>query len=231
MVDRQDETHDYVAANEVYFDAEVLHGDDRPNKVQLARRVVHGIRKTYPELLDEDNTEVMDFACGTGILSRELCLYVRSIVGVDISQNAIDVYNRRVDQQGIPREEMRAIRTRLTGADGELGDAKFDIIVCAASYHHFPDINETTHVLSKFLKPGGSLLIADILKESVSEDSSPPLLDQYRHIVVHPDGFTEDEMRATIEHASLKNFDFNVVAKAILHGRDVKFFLARGVKS
>lgn len=99
--------HDYVLANKAYFDAEALKsGDhDHPQKVQLAKRVCNAIRKIYPGLLDEDTTEVMDFACGTGmwlvvickvvrsrtqgLVSRELCSYVKSIVGVDISRNAV----------------------------------------------------------------------------------------------------------------------------------------------
>ena len=63
-----EQKYDYVCANEAYFDAEALETEDhdRPQKVQLAKRVCNAIRKTYPELLDEDATEVMDFACGTG---------------------------------------------------------------------------------------------------------------------------------------------------------------------
>ncbi|KAI5984005.1 hypothetical protein EDD15DRAFT_2312577 [Pisolithus albus] len=42
----------------------------------------------------------MDFACGTGLISRELAPHAKSIVGVDISQNMVDMYNLSVHNQG-----------------------------------------------------------------------------------------------------------------------------------
>ncbi|KAI0088565.1 hypothetical protein BDY19DRAFT_948326 [Irpex rosettiformis] len=52
--------------------------------------------------------ELMDFACGIGLVSRNLCLYVKSIDGVDVSQNAVDTYTTRVNQQGLTPEDMNA---------------------------------------------------------------------------------------------------------------------------
>lgn len=66
-----------------------------------------------------------------GAFSRELCQYVKSIVGVDISPNAVDEYNRRVSNQGITPEEMKAVCTTLKGTDDELDGTKFDVVaVC-----------------------------------------------------------------------------------------------------
>lgn len=173
------------------------------------------------------------------MVSRELCAHVKSILGVDISQKMVDIYNLRVNQQGIPPEEMRAVRVMLEGKEGELGGAKFDVVICTASYHHFPDIHSITRMLFSFLKPGGSLLVADILNESHTnthpehpqhDAKEPELLEKYKHIVVHKSGFTETEMRENLEGAGLRGFEFHIAASASLHGKDVKFFLARGVK-
>lgn len=60
--------------------------------------------------------------------------------------------------------------------------------------------------------------------------SEPELLDKYKHIVVHKSGFTEAEIRNPFESAGLVEFDFRIATHAQLHGRDVKFFLSRGVK-
>jgi hypothetical protein len=61
-----DHEHDYIAANEAYFDVEAQKNVEKPQKVQLARRVCNAIRKAYPELWNDESTEMMDFACGTG---------------------------------------------------------------------------------------------------------------------------------------------------------------------
>ena len=41
----------------------------------------------------------------------------------------VDQYNRRVNNQGISPEEMRAIRVELRGDGAELDGQKFDIVV------------------------------------------------------------------------------------------------------
>lgn len=103
--------HDFISANEAHFDAEAHKFEARTEGRELAKRVGKAITETYPDLFDEDKTEVMDFACGpgehtrtcktstsmahrcvkfVGLLSRELCPYVKSIVGVDISQNMVN---------------------------------------------------------------------------------------------------------------------------------------------
>lgn len=87
-----------------------------------------------------------------GLISRELCQYATCVVGVDISQEAVrtesgsslkisltssqvDVYNTRANQQGIPPEEMRAVRAVLGDNDDELDGAKFDVVIVRPSRH------------------------------------------------------------------------------------------------
>ena len=75
------------------------------------------------------------FIISTGTTSRELAPYVKSIVGVDISQGMVDVFNQRVANQGIPPEEMKAIRAELKGDDSELDGTKFDVIIVSFHFH------------------------------------------------------------------------------------------------
>lgn len=68
-------------------------------------------------------------------MSRELAPHTKSILGVDISQGMVDQYNKRVENQGISPEEMRAIAVELKGeSEDELDGAKFDIIVVRDSF-------------------------------------------------------------------------------------------------
>lgn len=58
--------HDFAAANQKHFDAEAKAFDAKPNAIELARRLAKAMFETYPALFNEDTTEVLDFACGTG---------------------------------------------------------------------------------------------------------------------------------------------------------------------
>ncbi|KAI0070562.1 S-adenosyl-L-methionine-dependent methyltransferase [Panus rudis PR-1116 ss-1] len=220
-----DGIHDYAQANREHYnkDAERMEMDEQAKK--LAHRTVQAILKQYPGLLNEDTTSVLDFACGTGLVSRELAPHVKSILGVDVSQKAVDIYNERVANQGIPPDEMRAVCVELKGEPEELDGAKFDVITCAAAYHHFASVEDMTRILVSFLKPGGSLIITDIIK---SEQDI--VKEEYRHIVAHARGFSEDDIRNLFENAGLTDFKYAFFTKATFAGMEISFFIARGTK-
>jgi len=181
--------------------------------------VTKAMRKAYP--FDEDSTEMLDFACGKGLIARGLAPYCKSVVGVDNNQAIVDSFAEMVNNQGIPPEEMRVVCGDLKGEHSELGGQKFDVVVCSAAYHHFELVNDTTRTLAFFLKPGGCLLVVDFMKteQPIQED------------VPHRWGFTEEDIRKAFNDAGLERFSFDQFTKAKFHGQSVDLFLAKGTKS
>lgn len=57
---------DYATANREYFDEKAKEYDDVPGAKEAASRIVNAIFEAYPGLLNEDSTNVLDYACGTG---------------------------------------------------------------------------------------------------------------------------------------------------------------------
>jgi hypothetical protein len=108
------------------------------------------------------------------------------------------------------------------------------------AYHHFPSIQDATRDLVAYLKPRGTLAVADILRVEVrqgeegegggGDEALPPIMAKYEHIVAHTSGFSEGEMRALFEGAGLENVAVEHFASAKKEGRDVQFFLATGTK-
>ncbi|KAJ7494432.1 S-adenosyl-L-methionine-dependent methyltransferase [Mycena galericulata] len=185
---------------------------------ELGDKVPKAMRNAYP--FDEDTTTVMDFACGTGLISRGLAPYCKSIVAVDISQAMVDHFAEKIHNQGIPPEEMRVVCADLKGEESELDGEKFDVIVCSAAYHHFESIDDITRTLCFFLKPGGSLLVADFMQ------SAQPVPEH----VPHNGGFTETDIQKAFVGAGLEAFSFDQFTKAKFHGQMVNLFLAKGTK-
>ena len=70
----------------------------------------------------------------SGLISRELAPYAKTIVGVDITPALVENYNHRVANQGISPDEMRAVCTDLKGVEGELDGLKFDVVVVSFIY-------------------------------------------------------------------------------------------------
>ncbi|KAJ7677248.1 S-adenosyl-L-methionine-dependent methyltransferase [Mycena rosella] len=192
--------------------------DQQPIVAELGNKVPNAMRDTYP--FNEDTTTVMDFACGTGAIARGLAPYCKSIVGVDISQAMVDFFAEKINNQGIPPEEMRVVCADLKGEEFELDGQKFDVVVCSAAYHHFESINDITRTLCFFLKPGGCLLVVDFMK------SAEPMPEN----VPNNGGFTEEDIQEAFVGAGLEAFSINQFTKAKFHGQIVSLFLAKGTK-
>ncbi|KAJ3511263.1 hypothetical protein NLJ89_g4201 [Agrocybe chaxingu] len=219
-----DSSADFAAANKEHFTSHVA---------DYNKPVVTTIMREH-HAFDKNTTTLMDFACGAGHVSRDLSPYAKSIVGVDITQAAIDIYNKRASEKGIPPEEMRGVCADLKGKEGELDGLKFDVITCSMSYHHFGSIEDITKMLAFFLKPGGALLIVDILHIPKSDGANKSVVpEEYHHIVAHTSGFKEERIRAVFEGAGLTMAKFisdAVVDFELTHSGIVTLFFTKAIK-
>ena len=97
--------------------------------------------------------EVLDVACGTGVLIPDyLSRDVASVTGVDISPEMIRIASEKFSQNNV----------RFLCADVELlpADRKYDCVMVYNAFPHFPDPENLIRVLSDLLKPGGTLTVA-----------------------------------------------------------------------
>ena len=60
-------------------------------------------------------------------MSKQVIPHAKSILGVDISQGMVDLYNETGEKEGF--SGMKAICANLKGEDGELDGRKFDVII------------------------------------------------------------------------------------------------------
>ena len=155
-----------------------------------------------------------------------------------------DRYNFRAKQQGLTPDKMRAVRADIDSESNELDGQKFDVVVvrvqgrlvdlahsyvvqCSAAYHHFGDIAKMTNLIAKYIKPGGSLLVADLLKNP-NRKWERDLVEKHKDVVAHQDGFTEDEIRTVFEGAGLVDVKFAEAMKMTMFSHEVTAFLAKG---
>ncbi|CEL54548.1 putative methyltransferase C1347,09 OS=Schizosaccharomyces pombe (strain 972 / ATCC 24843) GN=SPBC1347.09 PE=3 SV=1 [Rhizoctonia solani AG-1 IB] len=222
-------------ANRQYFDSQAHHHSDgyeaSPARQLATKKAIAAILEAVP--FDEDKSVVMDYACGTGLLSQGLAPYTKTLIGVDISPKSVDYYNERVANQGIPPEEMRAICTELVErgtSDADPFDGiEFDVIVCTQAYHHFEDINGVTRSLVSYLKPQtGVLVVIDMIRSPESEK----LHKDHGHVVVYKGGFEEESIRsAFVDAAALQNYSFKPAFQMGWQEKQVDLFIATGVRA
>jgi len=134
------------------FDKEANLWDEKPRRVELGKAVAKYTQKDCYE------KSVLDFGCGTGLVSLELD--AKEILGVDLSPQMVKIFNQKAQILG---KNAKAICEDVNNVN-----KKFDVIVASMVFHHIKDINLMLKILSKKLNPNGKLFIADLYKEDGS---------------------------------------------------------------
>ena len=107
---------------------------------------------------ERENIRILDAGCGTGVGTEYLILLNphAEIVGVDISEKALEIAQKRSQQSGVATNHNHPISFHhlpLENADQIEGE--FDLINCVGVLHHLPDPMAGIKALSKKLAPGG----------------------------------------------------------------------------
>lgn len=220
--------HGHADANEKHFDehgAEVL-GSEHGKK--LGRQAAEAFLNAFT--FDKEKTTVLDFACGNGNVSFNMAGSCKSIVGVDISTKMIELYNEMAQKEGLS-DKISGLRVDITSDACPLGDQLFDVIVCSLSYHHLTSPDEMTRILSKFLVPGGLIMVIDFMPGTGIEDiRNKAAVDDYKHIIAHMKGFPEEQMRTIYEAGEIELKSYKFAFEMLFKGVESNCFIAVGQK-
>ncbi len=143
------------------FDKEAATWDANPGRVQLAHDVADAIIR---ELKPAQDMDVLDFGCGTGLVTLRLQPLVRSITGVDSSPGMLAVLQGKVKQQGLTNVHPRFIDFEKGGRV----DGRFHLLVSSMTLHHVEDTEALLRLWFDLLLPGGQLGVADLDTEDGS---------------------------------------------------------------
>ncbi|MDA8141111.1 MAG: class I SAM-dependent methyltransferase [Desulfobacteraceae bacterium] len=137
------------------FDKEAASWDENPVRSKMVKDVSQAIAKTVALRPDMD---VLDFGCGTGLLSLQILPRVGSITGVDSSQGMLDQFNRKIAQLKLDR--VKTVRLDLEQEQALPG--KYDLIISNMTLHHIQRIEPFLLQLYNVLVPGGQVAISDL---------------------------------------------------------------------
>lgn len=155
------------ADNVKRFNAAAADWEEKPLRVALARKVAGAIRQAIPLAT---TMRVLEYGCGTGMVSRALSPHVAQIMAVDTSPQMLEVLRRKAGE-----EKIINIETLVHDLTSEpLPDKGFDLVMSSMTLHHIPDIETLLPRFLAILKPGGYLAVADLVTEdgSFHEDNT-----------------------------------------------------------
>ncbi len=122
-------------------------------------------------LVDRDLV-VADVGCGTGYIARALVRVAERVICIDHSAAMLEQARANLASQNAHVELRQGELDHLPLADGEV-DAVFASLVL----HHVPDVVAALREMRRALKPGGRLIITDLLphKETWMSDTMADL--------------------------------------------------------
>ena len=170
------------------FDMAALTWDEKPARVNIAKNVAEKIKELVPL---NQNTKVLDFGCGTGLLSFFLQPYVGEITGIDTSKGMIEVFDKKIKENQI--ENMKCFNLDIY--TDKLPE-KYDLIVSSMVFHHIKDISQILKILYNYLNEGGYIAIADLVKEDGSFHDDNEGVEHF--------GFEIQEMENKLKEAGFK---------------------------
>lgn len=142
--------------------------------------------QALPGLLDAQWT-VGDLGCGTGQSASALAPFVGRVIAVDRSGDMLQAARRRL--RDCPNVEVR--RGELESLP--IGDAELDAATLLLVLHHLPGPGEALREAARVLKPGGRILICDMLPHDREE-----YRQQMGHIWL---GFGESQISSLLAEA------------------------------
>ena len=175
------------------FDERAKEWDSDPKKVERARVVADAIRNTVP--LSKE-MKVLEYGCGTGLLSFALQSDLGEITLADTSQGMLDVLKVKITRSGVTNMHPVRLDLLLDPLPAERYDVTYSLMVL----HHIADVKKVLSRFHDLLLPGGTLLVADLDREdgSFHTDGSTDV-----HL-----GFAHAELQRMVEAAGFGNISF-----------------------
>lgn len=123
---------------------------DSDRRIQRAIKISDFI---LSKCIIEKDTTLLDYGCGTGLISQNFIHHVNRIIGYDTSKSMLEIFNHKFREFG---DRVVSV-DRLDQFNNEV-----DIVISSMVFHHIEDINNSFKENYKILKENGELIIVDL---------------------------------------------------------------------
>jgi ubiquinone/menaquinone biosynthesis C-methylase UbiE/DNA-binding transcriptional ArsR family regulator len=155
----------------------------------------HALLRLLPPMV------IVDLGAGEGTLSQLLARSAKKVIAIDNSEKMVEFGSQLAKEHGFPNLEYR------------LGDIEeppieagtVDLALFSQALHHAATPQKALHAAHKILRPGGRVLILDLLSHNHEQTR-----ELYGHIWL---GFSEIELRNMLKKAGFSGIETSIVSR------------------
>lgn len=185
---------------------------DTDKQIKLAEVIVKEVKQ---QLGNSSSKTLLDYGCGTGLVSLELAGEAGSLLLVDSSEQMLEIVENKISQRGITNSKV--IHSDFIE---DTLNVKVDIILLSLVLLHISDTKKILEALFDKLNDGGKLIVVDFDKN-----------DQVSNPKVH-NGFSHEVLQKLLAEIGFKSAEIKTFhyGERLFMNQDASMFIAVGMK-
>ena len=148
---------------------------------------------------------VADLGAGAGTLSQLLAQRAEKVIAVDLSPKMVDYAQQLAEKNGLANLEFRIGDIE----EPPIEDSSIDLAILSQALHHAEHPQRAIDSAHRILRPGGRLIILDLLQHNFSE-ARELYADRWL-------GFSESQIASMLEKAGFSGIETIVADKEDTH--------------
>ncbi len=172
------------------FDQKARNWDKDPARIARTETFA---RNVIDFMKPDGSQSALEFGCGTGLLGFALKDHFKSVTLADTSAGMLEVVKEKI--ASLQNPNVSPLLADLL--EEEVPLPPFDLLTSMLTFHHIPSPANAFQKLSKLIKTGGFMIIADVMPE----DGSFHEAGEFQ--LVHT-GFSKDQIYLWFQQAGLQ---------------------------
>ncbi|ERJ11358.1 class I SAM-dependent methyltransferase [Haloplasma contractile] len=192
---------------------------DTDRRIKRAEIIAKEIIKEISQLVDDTSKyKVIEYGCGTGLISFNLHNYFKDIILIDSSSTMIEVLRHKIKKANV--SHMTPYKIDLSNNDHEQFNNEVDLIYSSMVLHHIRDIEEILKQFYDLLKKDGYIMIVDLDEEDGQFHKNEP------EFVGH-NGFDHKKLKNRLKRVGFRNVTVHTFYNnvKIINGEEVNYSL------
>jgi SAM-dependent methyltransferase len=175
---------------------------DQPSKIKMTTVFINELKKN---IRIEPGWRALELGAGTGLAGLQLLPELGSLVAEDTSQAMLEVLKGKLTGD-----------EPVTTVHGEIFDytrCDIDLLFSVMAFHHLPELEKAIGHISTLVKPGGYVVVGDLMSEDGSFHHFEPIPHK---------GFDPEELKIKFEKSGFtieKHYVYDTLTRERIPGK------------